>query len=147
MVCMMVRGVLMVLAVTAAAGVGRVVPDAATHNMRATLSMAKEGAAGGDLSRAPVRLRLRGGADKLPDLPSIADDATEEDKQDYAEAKQWVKRQMAELEERKKQRTLEFLAAEDGIELNTTKTRQGNVSIVGVGRVNITCMNVISFAG
>lgn len=141
----------MVLAVTAAAGVGRVVPDAATHNIRAALPMAREGAAGGDLSRAPVLLRgglrLRGGGDKLPDFPTIADDATEEDKQDYAEAKQWVKRQMAELEERKKQRTLEFLAAEDGIELNTTKTRQGNVSIVGVGRVNIACVNVQSLAG
>ena len=81
-----------------------------------------------------VSLKLRGGApaDRLPDLPAISDEATEQDKQDYAEAKQWVKRQMAELEERKKQRGLEMQAEEVGVDLNITETRSANTSIVGV---------------
>jgi hypothetical protein len=103
------------------------------------LVLGTAGPAGGPQRRVAavewgVSLRLRGGgpADRLPDLPAISDEATEQDKQDYAEAKQWVKRQMAELEELKKQRELEMQAEEDGVDLNTTETRHVNTSIVGV---------------
>lgn len=129
------KALILMLGFASAVGVERVVTGAATRTAWASLSIARKCT---NVRVAPLLaahrrgLRLRGGGDNMPDLPEITDDATDQDKKNYADAKQWVKRQMAELEERKKQRALEILAEEEGIELNTSGTRQANVSIAGV---------------
>ena len=130
------KGLILMLAFASAVGLESVMTGAATRTAWASLSVARKG---GNLRETPLLaahlhggLRLRGGGDNMPDLPEITDDATDQDKKNYADAKQWVKRQMAELEERKKHRALEILAEDEGIDLNTSETRRANVSIAGV---------------